>query len=463
MRFFIVQLILVLILFFFEIGSIFSDRDEPEEIYFDRNTSTSLNMWLSNDLSDFRESSLLDSQISNFVRKWGIKGASVAVTKDGRLVYAKGYGYADVEAGKAMEPGNVFRIASLSKLVTAVAIMQLAEQGKLDLDDKVFGPRGILNQPEYLVYKDPAVERITVRHLLTHKSGWSRKAGDVMFMPHVVAKSMKVSLPVDNETIIRYALSKKLNYRPGTRYSYSNLGYSILGEVIKRVSGIEYADYVELYVFQPLGIADIHMGHSFMDETAFNEVKYYIPSGSRQVLAYNSNDKYVNRVYGGTDIRTLGAAGGWIASPAEFLKLVTAIDGLKTRPDILTEESVRQMTNNGKKGGEMFGWKGSDGYGTWWRTGTLSGSSALLVRQPGGICWMVVFNTTTPKHSRIHREASKMMFQVINAVHEWPDYDLFNPPTGGFTDQSLPWGSYQVIYPQPEQAASGFLTGAEFE
>jgi hypothetical protein len=104
---------------------------------------------------------------------------------------------------------------------------------------------------------------------------------------------------------------------------------------------------------------------------------------------------------------------------------VTAIDGFSTKPDILSEESINIMTGYGKNGRDMFGWKGTDGYGTWWRTGTLSGSSALLVRQANGICWLMVINTTPEKSSRIHRDASRMMFQIINSIPEWPDHDLF--------------------------------------
>ena len=425
MRFIIVQIIIILMLFFFGIGSIFSDRGGKEEINLNERFTTSFNNRLSNELSDFDDVSALDRTISAFIKQWDIKGASVAITKDGRLVYAKGFGYADLESGREMEPGNVFRMASLSKLVTAVAIMQLTEQGKLSLDDKVFGPHGILNQPSYLTYTDPAVEQITVRHLLTHKAGWSRKGGDFMFMPQTVARKMKTSLPVDNETIIRYALTRKLNYKPGTHYSYSNLGYSILGEVISRLSGMDYEDYVELNILQPLGIMDIYLGKSFRNEGIRNEVTYYIPDSYHKVLAYNSFTELAEREYGGTDIRTLGAAGGWVASPAEFLKLVTAIDGFSTRPDILNEESINIMTDSWKNGPDMFGWKGSDGHGTWWRTGTLSGSSALLVRQQNGICWLMAINTTTTKHSRFHREASKMMFQVINSMPAWPLHDLF--------------------------------------
>ncbi len=442
MRFVVVQIIIILLLFFFEIGSIFSDKGSTRELYINKPAYQSLNLVLNNDLSDFDATGSLDQSVDGFLKKWDIKGASVAVTQNGRLVYAKGFGYADVESARKMEPGNIFRIASVSKLITAVAIMQLAEQDKLKLDDKVFGPYGILNDSVYLDFRDPRVEKITVQDLLVHKSGWSGRKGDVMFIPHVIAYKMKSPLPVDQETTIRYALTKKLNYSPGSKYSYSNLGYAILGEVIEKVSGIEYEDYVKLAILNPLGISDMHIGNSFYEDKLFNEVRYYIPDGSSPVLAYNSNKEYATRAYGGSNIEVLGAAGGWVASPAELLKLVAAIDGFNTKPDILSQESINLMTNNGKKGREMFGWKGSDGYGTWWRTGTLSGSSAQLIRQKNGISWIIILNTTTSKNSRIHREVSRMMFQAINSVKDWPEHDLF-------------------YYDQPAPVPSRYLTRIE--
>ncbi|KPK85475.1 MAG: hypothetical protein AMS27_07170 [Bacteroides sp. SM23_62_1] len=422
-KFIVVQGLLVLVFFFWEIGLIISGRgtsySEKDKI------STGFTTNLRNQYSSFEGSEKLDETILAFQKKWGIKGMSIAITKDGRLVYAKGFGYANEEAGQKVEPGHLFRIASVSKLITAMTIMHLSEEGMLDLDDHVFGPDGILNDPRYLDYTDSRIEQITIRQLLTHIAGWSRRSGDPMFTPHAIARKMNTDLPVDCETIIRYTLGKKLNYTPGTRYSYSNLGYVILGEVIEKVTGIGYEDYVNIAILNPLGIYDMHLGNSYPEEKAVNEVIYYEAFKSAKVLAYDSHRDWVPKTYGGSDIKSLGAAGGWVASPAELLKLVAAIDGFDTKPDILQPESIRMMTSRGRTGREMIGWKGSDGNGTWWRTGTLTGTSALVVRQSNGISWMVVTNTTTTRKSRIHSETSRMMFRVIAGIDSWPAYDLF--------------------------------------
>src|SRR5690606_13933746 len=97
---------------------------------------------LENEFSYLYDLKGVDSAVHNLLKDWRIAGASVAIAREGRLVYAKGFGYADKESEEAVSPNHVFRIASVSKLITAVAIMKLAEEGKLDIDDKVFGEAG---------------------------------------------------------------------------------------------------------------------------------------------------------------------------------------------------------------------------------------------------------------------------------------------------------------------------------
>jgi CubicO group peptidase (beta-lactamase class C family) len=423
-KFIIAQVVLILILFFWDIGSIFSDRKGSHPVQ--SNEVNKISGAIRNDMSTFKGAEQMEKTISDFLKRYRIKGASVAVTKDGRLVYAKGFGYADEENAEPVEPGHVFRLASLSKLITATAVMHLVEEGKLSLDDHVFGPDGILHDSIYLDYRDPRVENITVRHLLTHRAGWSRYYGDPMFMPHVVARRMNVPLPVQPEDVIRYTLTRRLNYVPGTRYSYSNLGYVVLGEIIEEVTGMDYEDYVQYTLLHPLDIQHMQIGQGRYEGRAPREVRYYDVSGDQNVLAYDSRDQYVPRVYGGNDISLLGSAGGWIGSPADVLKLAVAIDGYNSSPDILLPETIAEMTDSESGRYNMIGWKGGDGRGTWWRTGTLTGSSVLMVRQNNGITWIIAMNTTTWKRSRIHSETSRAMFRAISSVREWPDYDLFD-------------------------------------
>jgi hypothetical protein len=127
----------------------------------------------------------------------------------------------------------------------------------------------------------------------------------------------------------------------------------------------------------------------------------------------------------------LGPAGGWVASAPELIKFITAIDGFDRQPDILSPETIAYMTDPSTAGKGLFGWRGSDKYGTWWRTGYLTGSSALIVRQNDGIDWLIMVNTSTYKQSRIHRYVSSMMFGTVNKVKQWPNYDLFTMEDNG--------------------------------
>ncbi|MBN1188056.1 MAG: beta-lactamase family protein [Bacteroidales bacterium] len=418
-----IKAILLVVLFFWGIEFSFSDKDSTETIYAANHKAISHR--LNNNLSTFKETLVIDDIVTRFMKENGLIGATVAIAKDGRLVYTKGFGYSDKENLEMVEPKHVFRIASVSKLVTGIAIMKLVEEGKLSLEDKVFGPEGILSDSVYTDVLDKRIYEIKVKHLLYHTGGWSRNMGDPMFAPVAIAHYMKEDLPIGPETIIKYTLQrKKLAYKPGTRYSYSNLGYAILGEVVEEKTGMNYEDYVKQEILEPVGIYDIHIGTNFYEDKAPNEVRYYEPAGSRKCLACDGSGRYVAKAYGGNNIQALGAAGGWVASSSELLKLVLSVDGFDSKPDILREGIIDTMTTRDPVSRSVIGWKGSDGYGTWWRTGTLSGTTALVMRHKNGISWVFITNTSSKSH-RIHNAISRMMFQAVNSVKEWPDHDLY--------------------------------------
>lgn len=384
---------------------------------------------LDNQYSDFSETEIIDKSVDSFLKRWRIEGASVAVTKDEHLVYAKGFGTANKETSEEVKPGHLFRIASVSKLITAVAVMKLYEDGKLGLDDRVFGENGILNDSIYLNYRDKRLEEITVRHLLNHTAGWSRYSGDPMFSSLYIARKMNIKPPAKIAEVLQYALSKRLNYKPGTRYSYSNLGYGILGEIVARKSEMTYQDYVVMNLLKPIGIHDMHLGKSYYQDKYPNEVRYHSSAGAMTTYSMDGSGEKVPIYYGGNNIELLGPAGGWVASAPELIKFLTAIDGFSEQPDILRPLTILQMSNPDAAGKGLFGWRGSDNYGTWWRTGYLTGSSALMVRQQDGLNWVVMMNTSTYKHSRIHRYVSGMMFGAVNRVDNWPVIDLFGVET----------------------------------
>jgi CubicO group peptidase (beta-lactamase class C family) len=232
--------------------------------------------------------------------------------------------------------------------------------------------------------------------------------------------------------VINFTLSRKLHFNPGERYSYSNLGYGILGKIIEKKSGMPYEDYVTMNILKPSGIHDMHIGRSYEHEKYPNEVKYYSAGRVFKSYSIDGSGEMVPAFYGGNNIELLGAAGGWVASAPELCKLMTALDGFDYQNDILEHETLQMMIDPDKAGQGLFGWRGADSNGTWWRTGYISGSAALIVRQENGINWVILMNSSTYKQSRIHRYTSSMMFSAVQSVELWPFLNLF------MVDQAFP-------------------------
>ena len=406
----------------------FPSSEETPPIPLD-NTSDSLqllpaNQVITNEDSELELSRKFDHQIEKFIRNWELKGASFALMKDDKLIYSKGYGFANVEDSIPMDVMHVFRIASISKLITAVGIMKLQEEGLLQLSAQVFGTEGILNDSLYLDIKDKRTPKITVENLLRHQGGFSNAYGDPMFSPVAVAKKMNVPPPADLNTMIRFVLSRRLSYTPGESTAYSNIGYGILSKVIEKVSGEAYESYIRRHILYPAGCFDMHLGKNLYEEKLPNEVKYYEVSNAEQIPACDGSGKLVPRSNGGNNIEELYGAGGWVASPSELLRFLATIDKDSGIPDILTPASIDYMTQNVSHT-LPIGWIETNAKGDWVRTGTLAGTSALMKRQANGYSWVFLTNTSSWKGSRFPSYIDNAVDRAMATVTEWPDRDLF--------------------------------------
>ena len=310
-----------------------------------------------NKLIEEQNASVIDGLMEKFRTQNGLKGVVMAVVKDEKLVFAKGYGYADEQAQIQVTPGNLFRLASVSKLITAVAIMKLVEKSKISLESKVFGKYGILNDDQFLNIKDRRLEKITVRNLLNHSGGWTQHWGDLAFLPRTVSKGVGDPLPVTIDSYIKFVTTHRVHFEPGSNSVYSNLGYLILGKVISKVSGIDYESFVKKEVLEPAGINDMQLGGSFLDEARPNEVRYYQPEDGQPIESFDGSGRMVPKTYGGNDIHLLGSAGGWLASPIDLMKLIVVIDSEPAVKDILSAESIREMTQVDPNGLDPLGWR----------------------------------------------------------------------------------------------------------
>ena len=395
-----------------------------------------LNETLTNEMSDTVSLAGIDREVKTFMQYWGLQGLSLSVMRNDSLVYAKGYGWADKEKKVPMSPGNILRLASVSKLITATGIMKLEEQGLLTLDDKVFGPDGILSDEPYAsVIKDPNYSLITVEHLLRHKAGFTTRAGDPMFTTRTIILQNHLSSPPDHETLMRIQLKRNLSYVPGDTQYYSNFGYLILSLIIEKVTGTDYESWIQENVLKPAGCYDFHIAGNYYSERYGNEVRYYPNSDDTPVEEFNNSGRQVPRCYGGNDVRALSGAGAWVASTPELARFVASIDGKPAVPDIISAQSVARMTEWFDPDTYSLGWNDTKPTGEWTRTGTFSGTSALIKYYPDGECWILVTNTSTWRGPGLARYSNEM-FEKSRAKCSalLPSRDFFYTESEGFPE-----------------------------
>lgn len=360
----------------------------------------------------------IDLNIQNFIKRAKIRGASLAVVKDGEIVYAKGYGVTDVKSKMPVEPEHLFRIASVSKLITATGIMQLVQEGLLSLDQRVFGPEGILNDSVYTTYRDSRYEKITVRMLLNHSAGWSGKRADPMFSKELVSRTLNRPLPLTFPDIVRFVFRNNLDFEPGLRSSYSNFGYVLLGEIITKVTKTDYETYIKHNILYPLGIRSAHITNNIPEDKSDNEVSYYDLRGHGVVQSWDGSGKMVPRNAGGNDLKMLGPAGGWVASSLDIAKLLIGVAGYEQHA-ILSKEIVNEMTTR-QAYLQPLGWIGSDNDGRFWRSGSLSGTSAMVVKEKNGLSWVFLSNTSTTAGNKLPHIIDAVVHKSLRSVDQWP-------------------------------------------
>jgi len=335
-----------------------------------------------------------------FMRKYHVPGLSVAIAREGRLAYAQGFGLADKEKNEKITPNHLFRIASLSKPITATTIFRLIESGKLRLLDKVFGAQALLGthygQPPY----QPYIEEITVEHLLTHTAGgWQNDGRDPMF--HHTG--------MDQQHLIAWTIANQpLENPPGTHYAYSNFGFCILGRVIEKLTGKPYAEAVQEQVLGPCGISDMRIGGNTRAERAPHEVIYYDQDGE---------DPY------GMDIRRMDSHGGWLATATDLTKFLVRVDKFPTKPDILKPTTIEIMTTpSAASSGYAKGWCVNK-YNNWWHMGGLPGTTTVMVRTSHQFCWAALTNTRVK--GKLDDDLDKLVWDMVGKITTWPECDLF--------------------------------------
>lgn len=318
-----------------------------------------------------------DSEVLKFMKNYNLPGMSVSVADKGKLVYSRGYGYADKESRERMDRGHLLRLASVSKTFCSMSIQRLIDEGKLSLTDRPFAEGGILAEdfPEIKAGN----EKITIRNLLEHQNGW-----DDRYEPYDPMFSTATN-GMTSEQTIEYALKRySFRYEPGSEYDYSNLGYCILGRVIEKITGMEYEDYMQQEVAEKAGAYTVQVGSDSKAKRLPKEVVYYVPSG------YNAYNKTMRR---------LDSCGGLVASTDDLVRVCSAIDGLDGYPEIFPQSTLdRMFTPSEAYYRYGLGWRMNHTSllkGCCYHTGNIAGTASLMIRGGDGHHIALVNNSRT--------------------------------------------------------------------
>lgn len=372
----------------------------------------------------------IDNHVGQFTN-WGtrIPALSVAITKDERLVYASGFGLAsrwDAIPQIMVSPRTRFRIASVSKIITATAIMTLVEAGRIHLSDHVFGPSSLTGD-RYATYVphrpnvDPnilehqyeysaGIEDITVQHLLEHTSGWDDISNPII----IINVDRWDSIRIIEDTVANVPLA----HPPGTHFDYSNFGFLVLGQLIADLTNTDYETYVRTAVLDPAGVSPRFQLAS-NDGQLPDEVTYY----PLDLTNANRWHEY-------------GAFGGWVGTPIDLMRFSVHVDGMPGRKDVLNATTEGAMWAPSQvEPTQSLGWWGDEEEKFRGHDGELPDARSWLIQKTdgSGYGFAVCINVGTAKEWTVDKpdwwkvgatELREMVEGLIKLV-KWPEYDLF--------------------------------------
>ncbi|HEX2946732.1 MAG TPA: serine hydrolase domain-containing protein [Clostridia bacterium] len=352
----------------------------------------------------------IDGYVERMMKECRIPGFSLAIVKDGRVVYTQGYGIAD-PTGRKVNPETPFQIASISKTFTALAVMQLAEAGKLSLDEPIHS-----YMPQFGLADERASETITVRNLLCHTSGLGSSAE--FGVASVAGDGDSVGQLVERMKIL------KPTAPVGSRFQYNNANYIILGRLIETVSGLTYDDYIKQNIFEPLG-----MRHSYFSPDEAK--KDGMAAGYRTVFGFPS--------VSGLPYRTdFIPASGVITCAEDLSKYMLAMmnGGIYKNNRIISAEGLARMLEPNVKvsGWESYGLGWYVTSGSYYHGGELTDFQSKLKIMPEealGIAF--VYNTSSSTATTLFKTGYRDRIEsgIVNILYGLDPDDV---PRGGFLD-----------------------------
>jgi N-acyl-D-amino-acid deacylase len=336
-----------------------------------------------------------DDAMLQFMRQRGIKAGTLAVMKDGRVVLSRSYGYADAKRTLTLGPDPPLRIASISKPITAAAVLRLIREGKLKLDTKAFALLALKPPPGKA---DPRLADITIRHLLDHQGGWDKEATfDPMFQSVKIAAALGKRGPAGADDIVSYMAGQPLQFAPGSQTKYSNFGYCVLGRVIEKLTGKRYVDYVCDDLLYPLKIKSVELARSLPRDRNPREPFYFDPKQAVNVMEPDSPAK-VPLPDGGLCLEALDSAGGLTASAADLVRFA---DGFTIKGEPRTSGSRRP--------------------GRFVAKGSLPGTASALVWREDGVNMAALLNQRTgPSGQPFENTIARVLDQVADGIKTWP-------------------------------------------
>lgn len=353
----------------------------------------------------------INDQVTAFMTKYDIPGASLAISKNGKLVYQKPFGLADKAANKPVTVDSQFRLGSLSKAYTGVAVMKLIQEGKFKLDDTVFGEQGLLGTTYGTKPYPENFKKVTVRHLLQMTSGGfvtTTTNADPIAMQQALDQGAYFSWMMDNT---------KLAFEPGTDYRYVNTNFFIAGRIIEKFSGKSYINYLKEDILKNIGDSSTEVGRIGKNGAFPNEVTYY---GQGGVAGFEYN----------FSLERYDATGGLVATAKDVLRFVNAIDGFSTRPDVINKSSLDVFVTPSKANQNFACGIGIFG-DIWYSYGSIPGTRTGFMRNSNGISAVILLNGTKDYFNAAEFDPfafamQDILFEVVgNNTRLYKDIDQF--------------------------------------
>ncbi len=359
----------------------------------------------------------LDGIMNQALQQFYVPGGSLAVAHKGKLVYAKGFGVANLRTQEPVTPNTLFNLASCTKAISTFGVMRLVDSGRLRLDDTMYS---VIGRPNLVrgMQADPRVAQITVRQLLHHSGGWNDDSGFVR-AGNEVQRLAPNGLPYSEA--VKVLLATPLDYEPGTQAKYANGQWNLIKYIVECAAQRPYVQYLQEQL-QAIGIHD-------MCEESRGVIR-------GQASRYAGYPPHI--IAGGQrTVPLMPDFGNWMASSVDMVKLLTAIDG--SRMSGISQDSFNQMIaplpppmqNN--PNGSHFG-LGLDTVRltpegvTYSKNGGKPGVHAQIIHLPNHTDFCLLLNggsSPDDPNANPMGPTIKAIRLVLNNVNEWPQTDMF--------------------------------------